>query len=103
MDFSVPEHDLVSQIMNFSASDNWLGAPGMDFSALGYELVLQVMTFSAPDNGLVLWAWILVLWAMNFGLLDPFGAHWRVCWPSQGIQRPPGGSQETRGDKLLTS
>ena len=39
--------------MNFSAPDNWIGAPGMEFNVPRYDLVLRIMNFSALDNGLV--------------------------------------------------
>ncbi len=70
------------------------GASGIDFSVPEHELVLRVMNFSAPESDLVLRAWILVLWSMNWGLLNVFGAHLGVCWASLGTQGLPGGSQE---------
>ena len=45
----------------------------MDFSVPEHELVLWFMNFSAPDSGLVLQAWILVLWGMNLWSVGSLG------------------------------
>ena len=70
----------------------------MDFYVPEHELVLGVMDFNALDSGLVLLAWILVLWSMNWGSLECLWGSFGRLLGFARYSGAPGGSQEDPED-----